>query len=235
MDAAKQRRPDNPWVTGGLWVVVGLVLYVVAALVLSGAAQTRAATPAPKPSLAVPFGPDRVPLENIQLHKAGFDYECYECHYDRVRDRTPRTFVGEHSVLEFDHGRNDMCFNCHHETELTSFVGRDGEVLPSTEHVKLCASCHGPKYRDWLGGAHGRRSGHWDRKAGERRRTDCIVCHDPHRPAFKPIQPLPPPGVAVGVVHPPHPAHGVVRELLGEIPEPEKPALRGPALDPEDE
>ncbi|MCA9561656.1 MAG: hypothetical protein KC583_24080 [Myxococcales bacterium] len=238
MDDAPETRtesPPNAWVAGGVLVALGLVAYAGVAWLLSSAAQSRTTVSEARPALAVPFGPDRVPLETLQLHKAGFAYDCDECHYDRVRDRTPRTFVGEHSKLNFDHGRNDRCFNCHHETELTSFVTAAGDVLPSTDHVKLCAGCHGTQHRDWLGGAHGRRSGFWDRSVGALRRTDCIVCHDPHRPAFRPIEPLPPPGVAVGPVHPPLEPHGAVQQILRTPPVVEPDTLRGPAPAPDED
>ena len=61
------------------------------------------------------------------------------------------------------HGRNNNCFNCHNETNLTLLQPRDGRDLTFAESAQLCGSCHGPTYRDWLAGAHGRISGYWDR------------------------------------------------------------------------
>jgi hypothetical protein len=210
------------------WLFAGLAVYGAGVLVLSALAQPRigaAEGPTPNPQ----FGPDRVEREALTVRKATFEYECVECHDAQERDPSVREFIGEHGALNFDHGRNDRCFNCHHDTVYDALVGADGEALAHTEHVQLCARCHGPKYRDWKAGAHGRRSGFWDKSRGEQRRTDCIICHDPHRPVFAPIKPLPPPGVAVGVIHPPMRPHGAVQSLM-EIPaEAAKPVHRGPA------
>ena len=63
------------------------------------------------------------------------------------------------------HGRNNNCFNCHNETNLTLLQPRDGRELTFADSTQLCGSCHGPTYRDWLAGAHGRISGYWDRGA----------------------------------------------------------------------
>lgn len=168
------------------------------------------------PSPAVAFGPDRIDRTEMKLHKATFEYDCVECHDAQKRDPSNREFIGEHGKLQFDHGINNRCFNCHHQTEYDKFVGPDGRPIPFQDHVKLCATCHGTQYRDWRGGAHGRRSGYWDKTRGEQRRTDCLVCHDAHRPAFQPIVPLPAPGVEVGVPFSPHGAHSAYQRLLQE-------------------
>ena len=57
----------------------------------------------------------------------------------------------------------------------------------------LCASCHGPTYRDWEKGIHGRTNGYWDTSKGEQTRLVCTQCHDPHAPAFGKLVPLPGP------------------------------------------
>ena len=64
------------------------------------------------------------------------------------------------------HGRNNNCFNCHDETNLTLLQTRDGRELKLANSPPLCGSCHGPTYRDWEAGAHGRTSGYWDRSSG---------------------------------------------------------------------
>jgi len=61
------------------------------------------------------------------------------------------------------HGRNNNCYNCHNETNLTLLQPRDGRDLTFADTAQLCGSCHGPTYRDWVAGAHGRISGYWDR------------------------------------------------------------------------
>jgi predicted CXXCH cytochrome family protein len=102
----------------------------------------------------------------------------------------------EHSDIVMghgEHGRNNNCFNCHNETNLLLFQSRDGRQLAFADSTPLCGSCHGPTYRDWEAGAHGRISGYWDRKLGPFKRQDCVNCHNPHSPKFPSREPAPGP------------------------------------------
>ena len=101
-----------------------------------------------------------------------------------------------HSNLKLLHGRNrknNDCFNCHDRSNLRYLVTRDGRQLEPAASNELCADCHGPKYRDWEIGIHGRLNGYWDRNLGEARRKDCTSCHDPHAPMFPKYKPGPAP------------------------------------------
>jgi uncharacterized CHY-type Zn-finger protein len=91
------------------------------------------------------------------------------------------------------HGRNNNCFNCHNETNLVLLQPRDGRELKFADSTQLCGSCHGPTYRDWEAGAHGRISGYWDRSQGPIERKDCVNCHNPHSPRFPSRKPAPGP------------------------------------------
>jgi uncharacterized CHY-type Zn-finger protein len=102
----------------------------------------------------------------------------------------------EHSDIVMKHGshnRNNLCFNCHNETNLELLQPRDGRELKFSESTQLCGSCHGPNYRDWEAGAHGRTSGYWNRSMGPITRKDCVSCHNPHSPKFPGRKPAPPP------------------------------------------
>ncbi|MBL6763997.1 MAG: hypothetical protein ISQ14_03505 [Verrucomicrobiae bacterium] len=90
-------------------------------------------------------------------------------------------------------GRNNDCFNCHIREQLDKLRTRNGAVFDLQDSTPLCASCHGPAYRDWELGIHGRGNGHWDRRAGETVKLDCTACHDPHSPAFPSVKPGPSP------------------------------------------
>jgi len=96
------------------------------------------------------------------------------------------------------HGRNNNCFNCHNETNLTLLQPRDGRPLTFADSSPLCGSCHGPTYRDWEAGAHGRISGYWDRAQGPFKRQNCVNCHNPHSPKFPPRKPAPGPHLLHG-------------------------------------
>jgi len=130
------------------------------------------------------------------------DFDCYGCH----EKGTPPTLrfdadqkliiPSEHKDIVMGHGthgRNNNCFNCHNENNLEVLSARDGREIKFSESPKLCGSCHGPTYRDWEAGVHGRTSGYWDRSKGPIDRKLCVNCHDPHSPHFPGRKPAPGP------------------------------------------
>jgi hypothetical protein len=130
------------------------------------------------------------------------DYDCYTCHEKNkpppIRfDANQKIIIPkEHSDIVMGHGshdRNNLCYNCHNEQNLLTYQVRDGRELKFDNIVPLCGSCHGPTYRDWEAGAHGRTSGHWDRKSGDIVRLACANCHDPHAPRIPTRPPAPGP------------------------------------------
>jgi hypothetical protein len=214
---------------GAMVVGAGLAGYLVLALVMSSAAEPLNVRLPAKEPINLDFGPHERRQDEVLLHKAGFAYECVECHAWQRRDPEPRRFIGEHVAMNLEHGSVVTCFTCHHPTEYSALTMPSGEVIPFNDHIKLCAGCHGPIYKDWRNGAHGRREGYWDRESGPVSRTDCIICHDPHQPAFKPIAPLAPPGVARGKAFaPPDEASTVLGQVLKYVPPPPPPE-RAPA------
>jgi formate-dependent nitrite reductase cytochrome c552 subunit len=150
-----------------------------------------------------------VRLSAAQQIKAGTDnsLDCYVCHDRKTPPVIKRDASGnivlpkEHADLVMRHGRNnrnESCFNCHDPENLDTLKTRDGKKYKWEESTKLCASCHGPTYRDWEIGIHGRTSGYWDRSRGPVIRQECASCHHPHSPEFQSIAPAPGP-------HPLHP------------------------------
>jgi len=129
------------------------------------------------------------------------DFDCYSCHEKGkapvLRFDTNQVIIipKEHSNIVMGHGshnRNNNCFNCHNELNLEQFQTRDGRELKFSESTQLCGSCHGPTYRDWEGGAHGRTGGYWN-EASKTTRRNCAECHNPHSPKFPGRQPAPGP------------------------------------------
>ena len=130
------------------------------------------------------------------------DFDCYGCHEKnkppmlRFDEKHNLIIPKEHSDIVMAHGRNNrnnICTNCHDETNLELFQTRDGRELKFSESTQLCGSCHGPTLRDWEAGVHGRTSGYWNRSMGPITRKDCVSCHDPHSPKFPGRKPAPPP------------------------------------------
>jgi len=128
----------------------------------------------------------------LDLVKAGWTYNCMECHklfpakwhYDRP--------LNEHKDVHLEHGNNRFCLNCHHPTNRNAFVDYDASEIAQADVVLLCAKCHGTTYRDWKAGVHGRANGFWNADLGEKTKLRCIQCHDPHQPKFQAMKPLPP-------------------------------------------
>ena len=127
---------------------------------------------------------------------------CYTCHDAKKElavklDARGNVVLSEpHKDIVMRHGRNnrnDHCFICHNPKNLEQLRAHEGQAYKLTESTRLCASCHGPTYRDWEAGIHGRTAGFWDRKRGQIVRSDCTSCHDPHSPAFPEIKPGPAP------------------------------------------
>lgn len=146
-----------------------------------------------------------VRTSGAELVRTGGDasgLDCYACHDHKKQvvlkfDAEKRIILAEeHNDLVMAHGthnRNNNCFNCHDEANLELLQTRDGRQLKLLESTPLCGSCHGPTYRDWEAGVHGRTSGFWDPKSGELTRQNCVSCHDPHSPKFPPQKPAPGP------------------------------------------
>lgn len=130
------------------------------------------------------------------------EFDCYLCHEEGEPpplhfDENHRLIIpDEHSDIVMTHGRHDRnnnCFNCHNELNLLKLQTRDGRELGFEESSSLCGSCHGPTYRDWEAGAHGRTGGYWEADSGALSRQDCVSCHNPHSPDFPPREPAPGP------------------------------------------
>ncbi len=168
--------------------------------------QTPVLTPIP---LVAPeftnTAPTRQSYADLLRAKADVsDFDCYGCH-DRkkpppLRFDTNQNLIipKEHEDIVMGHGshnRNNLCFNCHNETNLVVLQTRDGRALKMEDSPPLCGSCHGPTYRDWEAGAHGRISGYWNRRHGptDPDRLRCVNCHNPHAPPFPPRKPAPGP------------------------------------------
>ena len=142
-----------------------------------------------------------------ELIKSGGDtssLDCYGCHEKNKPLKLKLDAEGnvilpkEHDDIVMGHGRhhrNNNCFNCHDETNLELLQTRDGRHLKIVESPALCGSCHGPTYRDWEAGVHGRTSGYWKRELGPIDRKVCTSCHNPHSPPFPQRQPAPKPNV----------------------------------------
>jgi len=159
--------------------------------------------------------PSRVSIAEF-IRKGGdaSDYDCDVCHEKnkpiKLKFDADDNIIlpTEHTNIFLQHGshkRNNNCYNCHDEMNLSMFQTRDGKPLKVTDPdvPRLCGSCHGPTYRDWEAGVHGRTSGFWDRQLGDYQRLGCPSCHNPHSPKFPSRAPAPGPHALHPVLHAP--------------------------------
>lgn len=155
-------------------------------------------SPVAAPSAVTSWATDPSPVRQVKLtpeYQAGvFSFRCSDCHKifpPRAND-TVRT-VAQHQEIVLRHGTNTWCLSCHHAANRDAFVDDRGGEIPWDQPQLLCSKCHGPVYRDWQHGAHGRSNGYWDKARGEQTRLKCIECHHPHQPPFPPMHPAPGP------------------------------------------
>jgi len=176
-----------------LWIAVVLLVFAVV-LMLAPLRFTSPVPPAVEvPDWATATTPVRQPKMRPQYEAGVFTYRCSECHaIIPPREQAYRTPL-QHKEILSEHGINTHCLNCHHPSNRDAFVDDVGGEIPWDQPQLLCSKCHGPVYRDWQHGSHGRTDGFWDESQGPRLRRKCIECHDPHHPPFPALRPAPGP------------------------------------------
>lgn len=118
-------------------------------------------------------------------------FPCSDCHGEMEPNAQRRELVEMHDDIIFDHdSENRWCLACHDLVQRDSLRLASGKLLSFNESYKLCGQCHGPKFRDWKLGIHGKRTGMWN---GKKEYRLCVNCHNPHSPKFESLTPMPPP------------------------------------------
>ncbi|MBN1344685.1 MAG: hypothetical protein JXQ73_18480 [Phycisphaerae bacterium] len=176
-------------------VLVSAAFFALAGLLWADLWPFRSpVAPATKvPAWVIDPAPVRHPKLRPEIELAGFTYRCSDCHDLFASPPETTRSLTQHRDIVLKHGINARCFNCHHLTHRDAFVDDWGREIPYDKPQLLCAKCHGPVYRDWTHGSHGRTNGYWDPRRGPLERRKCIECHDPHQPPFPPMPPAPPP------------------------------------------
>jgi len=120
---------------------------------------------------------------------------CRACHgpeKDFKINWTREEVLRVHTNIRLKDGHQRLwCLDCHNPDERDFLLPlSSGKLIPFKDSYELCGKCHGPKYRDWRHGIHGKRTGFWN---GKKAYLLCVQCHNPHAPKFKPMEPMPPP------------------------------------------
>lgn len=130
---------------------------------------------------------------------------CSECH-DGV-ELKPRPIIRElrkeHTNINLEHIKQEhgtekfWCTICHDTSRPDYLVGLKKQSIHFDQSFLLCGQCHSQNQKDWLFGAHGKRTENWN---GERTILLCTECHSPHTPALEPAPPNPPPPARQGQI-----------------------------------
>lgn len=133
----------------------------------------------------------RVALNDPPMINIGtLNQRCNDCHSLFTNTRESDRALTQHTHVQLGHGLNDSCLNCHDKDNREQLTLHGGEVVGFDHVEQLCAQCHGPVFRDWEKGTHGKIIGYWDTDLGEAIKLTCSQCHDPHSPAYDPMEPL---------------------------------------------
>ena len=170
---------------------VWLLLMIAAlAILLAGADDWSRPSNSDEGYPSRPLQPEVEP-EPVLLPPPPIDDEyfpCSDCHEDELADPERRE-LDEHDYIELAHG-DLWCLDCHQSDQRDLLHLSDASPVDMEESWRLCTRCHAKKIPDWRAGVHGKRTGYW---RGTKEYQTCVVCHDPHSPLFKPLEPMPPP------------------------------------------
>lgn len=154
-------------------------------------------------------GAFRVAMTDPPIVNLGtYDQRCNDCHSLFENKRNQSRALTQHTDIVLEHGANNACLNCHDNDNRDKLTLRGGGTVGYDQVELLCAQCHGPVYRDWQNGTHGKIIGYWNTDLGEAHKLKCSECHDPHHPAYQPMAPLPGPNtLRMGEQHTKDPHH----------------------------
>ena len=119
---------------------------------------------------------------------------CATCHDGRDVEmvQTDDELDTFHAGMSVHHG-GLSCASCHDDRRRDLLRLADGTTVQMEQAMTLCGQCHGPQLRDYEHGSHGGMTGYWDLTRGPRTRNHCVMCHDPHAPAYPIVAPVPGP------------------------------------------
>jgi hypothetical protein len=110
-------------------------------------------------------------------------YACIECHTKPLKQMQSKDLKKAHWNIRVKHADSNTmnCATCHSSTNMNDLHSLTGAKIDFNKSYKLCSQCHTKEFKDWKGGAHGKKIGGW---APPRASLTCVNCHNPHNPAF---------------------------------------------------
>lgn len=114
-------------------------------------------------------------------------FPCTSCHTKSIdhmkKDHLPGKKKAHWDVKLVHAGEDAMnCQTCHNSDSPDQLKSLTGNDISFDKAFVLCGQCHSTQFKEWEGGAHGKRMTGWK---SERVSTSCVGCHNPHQPAFE--------------------------------------------------
>jgi hypothetical protein len=114
-------------------------------------------------------------------------YPCTNCHsesLESLKGKLNDEGKKAHWDIELVHADANVmeCTTCHDENNMNQLKTIVGKGISIDHSYQLCGQCHSTQYKDWVGGAHGKRLAGW---VPPRVINGCVNCHSPHNPAFE--------------------------------------------------
>ena len=112
-------------------------------------------------------------------------FECSECHtvpLNKMKDLPGGKKA--HWNIKMNHAGTETmnCETCHNGHDMDLLKTVTNQDVDFNLSYKVCSQCHSDQFKDWKGGAHGKRLGGW---APPRVSNTCVNCHNPHDPHIK--------------------------------------------------
>lgn len=133
-----------------------------------------------------------VDMDGVQFHirermSEINSFPCSDCHnqaLDKLKDQKNQKGQKAHWDIKQQHAPEHTmnCITCHTESNMDLLHTHTGQILTFNDSYQLCGQCHFQQYKDWKGGAHGKRLASW---APPRISNTCTNCHNPHKPGFE--------------------------------------------------
>jgi predicted CXXCH cytochrome family protein len=114
------------------------------------------------------------------------NFKCSGCHeedLDELKAKAKGNALA-HVDIKYYHTPLDVmtCVTCHTSDNMDVLHSSANKSIDFNRSYKLCSQCHQKEFKDWKGGAHGKRVGGW---VAPRVSKTCVECHNPHDPSFK--------------------------------------------------
>lgn len=110
-------------------------------------------------------------------------FACTECHNKPLHQMQSKDQKKAHWNIKMNHADDATmnCTTCHDGNNPDNLKSLTDKSIDFNLSYKLCSQCHQKQYKDWAGGAHGKRIESW---ASPRASMTCVNCHNPHSPGF---------------------------------------------------